>query len=123
MTPAQWNEALAPNVPWQTAYPPVGEAARAYLAAELAPGDLISTNTLVEALYPAQFARGEGITARRRIYTALAALTKHGLSDCTTKGEPQRMKRTTKYVRPNLWHAPKAKAAATCPHCGGELNA
>lgn len=123
-TPAQWNIALAPDQGWQSAYATVATEAREYLKTRLAPGDLISTNTLVEALYPAQFAKGEGITARRRIYKALAALATRTLADCCTKGEPKKFGRSPKLVRPNLWHAPRAAAitlptmTVECPRCG-----
>lgn len=123
-TPAQWNVALAPDQGWQSAYATVATEAREYLKTQLAPGDLISTNTLVEALYPMRFAKGEGITARRRIYKALAAVAKHALADCCTKGEPKKFGRSAKLVRPNLWHAPRGSAITpfskfqvVCPHC------
>lgn len=120
----EWNRLLAEAVPWAEAYPAVEREARAHLiitAVDL-PFVGISTAELVQALYSEQFAKGEGITARKRIYKALAALATRGLADCCTKGEPRPLKHNKKkLVRPWLWHAPKATETAKCPHCGGIL--
>lgn len=109
--PGEWNHILQPGTPWRTCYDQVEFHTRLYLKDTLNAGDLISTNTLVEALYPARFAKGEGITARRRMYKALAALATHGLADCCTKGVETKFGRSAKMVRPWLWHAPRVRAA------------
>ena len=65
MKPSDWNIRLAPATPWQTAYAAVQEEVEAndwrrYVS--------ITTNELVEALYPLALASGDGITARYSIY-------------------------------------------------------
>lgn len=122
--PGEWNMILRPDAPWRDAYATVETSVRDYVQRVLNAGDLISTNTLVEALYPARFAKGEGITARRRMYKALAALATHGLADCCTKGAETKFGRSHKPVKPWLWHAPRAMGVTLpvqkvcCPHCG-----
>lgn len=119
MQPSEWNRLLAEAVPWAEAYPAVEREARAYLVVTTDGGLRCTTGELVEALYPEQFAKGDGITARKRIYKALAALATRGLADCCTKGEPRPLKHNKKkLVRPWLWHAPLAKEPNRCPHCG-----
>lgn len=123
INPAMWNELLAPAVGWQDAYAHVERSAREYLATGKR-DDNWTTTELVEALYPEQFARGDGITARARIFKALAALAPRGLADCATRGPERRLKHSNKMVRPWLWHAPaerNAEAAAVCPNCGKPL--
>lgn len=126
--PAFWNVTMAEAVPWQEAYKAVEMAARDKLAGI---ERTLTTNELVEELYPEQFAREAGITARKRIYKALAALATRGLADCASRGEPRKLRHAKKLVRPWLWHAPtvelnpEAVAANTvrqCPHCGGIIT-
>mgnify|MGYP003559721779 FL=1 len=129
MTPAQWNALLAPAVPAIEAYKSVEEAARLHLSMNPLFTEVgITTNELVEALYPEALARGDGVLARARIYKALAALATRGLADCATRGQPRKLKHMNKTVRPWLWHEPGEKnpeaqdGVKRCPHCNGELR-
>jgi hypothetical protein len=131
MTPAEWNEAM--SKPWQTAYAAVERAARKYLHA-MNDDEYLTTAELVEELYPERFARGDGITARRRIFKALLATrNKTGepamLADCRERG-PEQPRRGTRgqMIRPWHWFKPGNEGAAfkpddtpprVCPHCGG----
>lgn len=111
----EWNRLLAEAVPWAEAYPAVEREARAYLQISFCGAVMqnMTTGELVEKLYSEQFAKGEGITARKRIYKALAALATRGLADCCTKGEPRPLKHNKKkLVRPWLWHAPRTVVKA-----------
>jgi hypothetical protein len=121
MKPADWNELLDFGNSWEVVNPIVAREARAHL--ELLDGT-ISTRDLVEALYPAAFARGDAITRRSRLYkTALPALAKHDLQDCATRGPetPARYGRKGQKNHPWLWHAPRPVSQPVCPHCGGPL--
>lgn len=125
-TPSEWATILAPTVAWQACYPIVEGEVRAKCA-DLLAGETLSTNDLVEQMYPEALARGEGITARRRLYKAIAALAPRGLSDCCSRGEPRKLRHAAKLVRPWLWHMPSERpteaqpGARKCPHCGGDL--
>lgn len=122
-TPQQWNTALS-DKSWQLAYAYVEANVREFLRDQISLA--YSTRELVEAIYPQQFARGDGILARKRIFKALTALATRGLADCCTRGEPKlnRMKQT---IRPWIWHEPRTPNAEAignpklCPHCGGAL--
>lgn len=122
-----WTTLLAPSVEWREAYAHVEREARSYLSGF--GEDWCTTMDLAEALFPEALARGEGITARKRIYKALAALATRQLADCCTRGELRKLKHGTKMVRPWLWHAPGVEfnseyqpdKQSTCPHCGGTL--
>lgn len=105
MTPGQWAEALAPEVPWQKAYPIVAEQARLHISHNVLVGEECSTSELVEALFPERLARGESITARKRIFKALTALAPRGLKDYCHKGEPMRAG-MMKGARPWRWQPP-----------------
>ena len=118
MTPAEWNAILAKEQPWKVAYAAVERAVKAHL--DLAE-DTISTNELAEALYPPQFARGDGILARARLYKAFAALARHELQAYCTRGELTKSKRGV-MIRPMRWHSPKEIVVKTCPHCGKEVS-
>lgn len=108
MTSDEWNKLLAPSVHWKDAYLSVERGARAYLT--IGSKVNVSTSALVEALYPIAEARGEaGVTARGRIFKALAALADHGLRDCNYRGEPKPMRGRT--IRPNIWTEPRAVAS------------
>lgn len=67
----------------------------------------ISTNALVERIYPAALARGEGVTARSYIYTHLRAAVNAELRPYMTRAEPRagRGPMRNKMVRPYLWHS------------------
>lgn len=125
----EWSTLLHPDIPWKDAYTRVEVEARSYLQQCTDPGEQITTSELVEGLFPEQFARGDGITARKRIFDALAALAKHQLGDCCTRGVPRKLKHRSRMVRPWLWHMPQVefnpeatvKPGKACPHCGGML--
>lgn len=116
--PAFWNHRLAPAMPWSSAYRHVEVAAIALLGINpLYRGKTLSTNELVEALYPAAQARGpESIAARSRIYKALAALAPRGLERYCFRGTPRKLK--GREIVPWLWKAPIRDDAPRCPHCG-----
>lgn len=114
MTPGDWNKILAKDTPWEDAYPHVENAAKLIL--EGSPLTPLTTDELVEALYPERQAVGDGIYARRRLYKALKALERHGLAEYCSKGEPRMMKRLKKMIQPRLWH--ERRPRPTCPHCG-----
>jgi hypothetical protein len=119
--PTDFNAALAPAVEWREAYAAVEREARALLILNGDPRENYTTAEMVEALYPEALARGDGITARKRIFKALAALATKGLADCATRGEPRKLRHANKMVRPWLWHAPAERndeAGQICPHCG-----
>lgn len=102
MTPDEWNKLLAESVPWRQAYLSVAREAKAYLEITQ-PAEPLSTAEMVEALYPAEEARGSaGICARRRMFRAFAALAEHDMSAWVTKGEPRRNK-FGKTVVPLRW--------------------
>ena len=124
MLPAEWNAALAPDVPWRDAYATVAREARQFLVHT--PFENLSTTELVDKLYPEALARGEGITVRKRIFKALGILAKRDLADCATRGAERRVKFNPKPIRPWIWHSPaepnpEAIQPPTCPHCGGRL--
>lgn len=108
--------ALHPGNSWEIAYPVVEHEARAWLEQlNEYPGSgasSITTEELVEALWPEAVARGDMILRRSRLYKALAALAEHGLSDCCTKGPERKLKHGNRVVRPWLWHKPKEDACA-----------
>lgn len=109
--------ALAEAVPWEVAYEVVKQrviealsdpdtVARLHLEQQT-----LSTKELAELLWPEALARGEGITARKRLFKALAALAPRGLSEYCTRGEPTRNKRLGRDVRPWRWHSKRKRAA------------
>lgn len=127
MTPFQWDAIMYTAVPWQEAYATVEREARHVLDNDPTLDGNLSTAELVERLYSEEWARGDGITARKRIFKALRALTTRGLADCCHRGEERRLRHSNKMVRPWLWHAPTSPNseaqgnAKACPHCGGLL--
>lgn len=132
MTPQQWTQAMADTVPWQVCYPEVARITRAWLAASpVAEIDTLSSQELVEAMFPENLAVGPGITARRRIFKALMALATRDLHDCCTRGPKQKMFQGGKSgpaIHPWRWHAPRKDATkpnveriVRCPHCGEEI--
>ena len=117
LKPSEWDTILRAIVPTVHAKKVVHEQARAFLQA-MDQGETISTNNLVEAMYPREIADKSlaGDEARSRIYAMLAKLALDDMHDCCTKGEPDGKKFMGRPVRPWLWHAPKAKEC--CPMCG-----
>lgn len=129
LTPAQWTAAMAETVPWQVAYKEAARITRNYLLAHpLAEDGSLSTHELVEALFPEQLARGDGVYARRRLYKALMAQTIRDLADCCTRGPEQRLYGEAKggpKIRPWRWHQPTQanleQVSRRCPKCGQEI--
>lgn len=111
------SAALQPTIPWSVAY----AAVEAAVTATLSDPDVIarlhleqqtlSTKELVELLWPETLARGPGITTRKRLFKALAALATRGLSPYCTQGEPTRNKRLGRDIRPWRWHSKKERSA------------
>jgi hypothetical protein len=116
MTPAQWNAYIALDAPPIRFRRAVEHAARVHLST-LATDERISTEELVEALYPRDVAKGTlaGDTARTNIYAALARLAQGGLEDCAVKGEVNGMF-MGKPKRPWLWFSPGD--VEVCYACG-----
>lgn len=82
MSPKAWEAALAPDQHWTVAYPLVERAVRSFLAEQWAN---LTTDDLVQHLYPVSQVRGEAaMAARQRLYRALMTLAKHGLADCAS---------------------------------------
>lgn len=125
MTPHDWD-AVMKLASWEPGYAAVEREARHYL--DQLPFETRTTDELVEALYPAQWARGNGILARRRIYKALKALSIRALADCCERGPERKRKHSSNMINPWLWHAATTHNsewlghAKRCPHCGGELT-
>lgn len=123
MTPNDWNEALRPDRDLRERYDVIANVVRTFLVgggAIIGEGEMLSTNDLVEALYPARYVRTDaGHDARKLLFRALSArvLGKHALADCMTFG-PERSK-FGKAQRPALWHAPFP--VEYCEKCGQAL--
>lgn len=104
-----WNAALAPTVAWDKAYQFVADRVE-HLFVKLGNPRRFTTAELVEFFYPADRTRGAGITARRRIFSALAALADHQLKDYWEPGEPRPLKHNkAKQVTPKIWRTPAPK--------------
>lgn len=96
-------------MPWQTAYNHVREQVEELFGAATRGHDKITTSELVEVLYPLQFAIGDGIMARNRIFKALKQLATRGLQDYCTKATIP-----NKYGKFGwLWHARNIRGADT----------
>ena len=115
MTPKQWNE-LSELRSHALMKKTVEHRVRLYLAT-LAPGVTITTNQLVEALYPRKVADQSllGDNTRNNIYRAISQLATTGLEDCCMKGEVSGSY-FGKPKRPWLWFAPPEQAV--CCMCG-----
>jgi hypothetical protein len=121
-TPQEWNYELRLEVPTLEAFKLIGQVARAHLEHNVTLDDMVSTTTLVEALYPLAYAKQSeaGMAARGRILKALTAraLGRYDLKDCMIRGVLQPLGIAKKMGRPCLWHAPRKPLL--CPHCGQE---
>ena len=121
MTPKQWDRLFDPESKnsYYTIKSSVMSAARGHLAT-VAPGIHLSTNELVEALYPRAVADQTltGDLARAQLYKFIGRLAVDGLQDCCVKGEV-----TGKFMgrvkRPWLWFAPPD--TELCYACGQPL--
>lgn len=105
--PQWWNEAT-PDA--------ITDAVREYLQT-LAPTSTLSTNSLVEALYPAATARTLLAKAGRKIaFGVIQNATRTGaLAGCYRRGEPRKGANGS-IQRPYVWHRP----FDVCPVCKGE---
>jgi hypothetical protein len=121
LTPTEWNEILAPEVPWLDCYPAIGLHARDSLEA-LPAGHSITTTELLDRLYPAKLAAKSdaGTAARKRILAALFAKKNPWRARYSTP-QPKRAKGRLKGTVPLLWHGPKTVAVECCPTCGQEM--
>lgn len=137
MTPNEWNAALAADRSWPLVYSTVEAEARRFLIARNATrgeGGMLSTSDLVERLFPAALARGEGVTTRLRLFKSVIHLAKHSMADCCMRdSEPKKKLYMGHKIYGWLWHAPagefhpeqvkpKAPIPRPCPHCGCDLN-
>ncbi len=120
MEPEQWNKLLNSTSPPQRVHVTVALAVRGYLL-ELMPGITISTNELVESLYPRAIADMSlaGDNARTQLYKIIGALAHDKLSDCCMKGEVKEKKYMGRQVRPWLWFCPDGTDC--CEVCGQPL--
>ena len=115
-TTQQWNALVTADVKPSRFRDAVAHNARVYLAG-LGEGEQISTEQLVEALYPRSVAVQTltGDTARTSIYAAISKLAVMGLEDCCVKGEVN-----GNYMgrpkRPWLWFSPGP--VDVCSKCG-----
>ena len=123
MTPQQWIEKLNPSVPILEANKLIAKVVRAHLIANVLLDDMVSTTTLVDAIFPLDFAKQSeaGMAARKRIFQALSwrALARYDLHDCVTAGIERRVGTLKIMGTPCLWHAPKA--VPVCSECGRPL--
>jgi hypothetical protein len=120
MTPPEWNVALAPESDWHKAYAAAQNAAMAWL--ETQPPDMtFSTNELIEALYPAALAKGDGIFARRRMFRGIIAGANNNksIAPYVTRSAPVMHPGFHKMVRPWIWHRPAE--SEICLMCGRPL--
>lgn len=120
----KWDNLLKADVPWQQAYASVETAVLALMATPAMAGRQLTTNELVEAIYPESLARGDGILARNRIYKALMALAPRGLACYASRGEERKRAHSNIKIRPWVWHAagqPNTEHMQRCPKCGQEI--
>lgn len=120
-----WRAVLAPDQPWQVAYPIVAREVREILA----DGPPVTSAVLSILLYPTP--REQKI--RERLDRALDALATHELADCAKRGNPIKVRMRSPYgrwitvvKRPWIWglwgsRNPEAAETRVCPHCGKEL--
>lgn len=118
MTPAEWE--VLSNRGWREFYPIVHDHATQELA-KLQPGAEISMTELIERLFPSSLARGNGITARQKMFDAMIAAVKKDLLQGYHHPGPAR-RYMGKNVHPHVWHAYDAQhvkvAEIECPCCG-----
>ena len=117
MTAEHWRSVLAPNIPWQDAYPRVAGAAKEILA-NVPPAAPLSTVELVERMWPqADVHSEEDGEVRARIFRALRAMTPRDLKHYNRPGEPKKGFRG-KTIVPRLWANYGTTIMEKCPHCG-----
>lgn len=116
MTPEQWNALFLSAVSPKRFRDAVEREVRLYLA-HLEMGEMVSTENVVEHLYPRAVAEQSltGDSARTRIYAVMAKLPYSNLEDCCMKG-----KVTGQFMgkpkRPWLWFSPGD--IQVCTSCG-----
>lgn len=110
MTPNDWTEAML-TANWKEQHRIVEREVRAhFIANPLLDGEHLTTNELVEVLFPERFAKGDGITARNLIYKRLLATGKPGYrmwqDDFRYRG-PERQGNVgfLRAIKPWYWHA------------------
>ena len=115
--PTEWNFVLAPDQHWTVAYPKVERRVREFLSEQWAN---LTTDELVQQLYPVAQVRGEAaMTARQRLYRALMTLAKHGLADCASTYK----KPGARLIKQGwIWHMSSAPSVhkvepEVCPCC------
>ena len=115
MTPAEWTTAFSNGgLPkWSTVETEVKS-----ILELVAWDDPIPTRDLMEALWPKQFAIGDGIGYRTKLIKLICEKSIRLTGWFTRESVRIRYGRQT---RPYLWHSPRP--ANVCPHCGGTLNA
>lgn len=112
MSGVNWIVALDPSINNAEAWAFVGKMAKGYLEAKVKPGEMISTATLVEALFPLGFAKQseEGMNSRQRIVDALTNkyTGRYELAGCFTVAPPEtkRVYGVRKTIKRRLWHPP-----------------
>jgi hypothetical protein len=116
----QWNKLLNSELPPQRITITVAMAVRTHLVA-LTPGMTLSTNELIEALYPRAIADQSlaGDNARTQLYKIVGKLAHDKLSDCCMKGEVKEKKYMGREVRPWIWFCPEDTDC--CAVCGQPL--
>ncbi len=124
MTPIEWDNLLARN--WRDCYPQVFEEAKRQLGTYNKDVELTTTE-LVEAMYPEQFARGNMIARRQKIFKALKAAQGHGgLRGYWHLGTERRY--MGRPFRPPVWHRYLEEHdqgdphEVECPVCGHKFN-
>lgn len=111
MTPSAWTAAML-AASWKEQHRIVEQQVRAhFIANPLLDGEHLTTNELVEVLFPERFAIDDGITARNLIYKRLLAKGKPGepmWQDAYRYRGPARQGKCAGYlkaVQPWYWHA------------------
>ena len=115
VTLEQWNTMLSSDNLARGKKMLAIEARRVLL--DLGEGDTLSTNDLVEAIYPRAVADQTlaGDIARTQVYKLISALALTDLSDCCEKGEPNGQY-MGKPKRPWIWFKPVG--CEICCMCG-----
>ena len=63
----------------------------------------ITTDALAELIFPAALAKGEGITARSRLYRVLLSMATGPLADCAERGSVRKLAGRGRPIKPWLW--------------------
>ncbi len=119
MIPEQWNQKFA-TLPPRKLKKIVEREARIILS-KLEPKVKISTEQLVESLYPREisYLTLEGDNARTGIYRLIGQLAAEGLDDCCVKGKVNGQF-MGKPKRPWLWF--RCEPEEVCEFCGQSIE-